>query len=346
MKMNKDLCYKQLAGMILVSFFASTALEAVSTATQPVVIKRNVQRLPATQRLNKTLTSTVKPLAKLEDWRFSPKALQLEMTLSAASKPHYFYLTQPSRIVVDLPDTKLGHVSTRENYSGTIQSVRVAQLKTGVTRIVMDLAPGTFLDPKQVQLQPVSSNNPTHWVLRPLITSYRSPSPSRDYPPKSTNPQSTTIAPQPPNTKPLSTGLSQPPQPPNSHPLSTGLSTSPQPPNSQPSSTGLSNSQQSPNFSVPPPLTSLPSTNSNNQQLPFVSVPPLSRNTSSEVPTSKLPASSLLPPASFSNQPGNSSNTPSMSAPNFPVLTVPSNTPSSSDSNVINFGQPLPSSTN
>ena len=72
-----------------------------------------------------------------------------------------------------MPATKLGYVPTKQNYSGPIQSIRVSQLKAGTTRIVMDLAPGSVLDPHQVQLQPVSWQNPTRWVLRPLITSER-----------------------------------------------------------------------------------------------------------------------------------------------------------------------------
>ena len=109
------------------------------------------------------------PSAKLEDWRFYPEASQLEINLSAGTTPNYFYLAQPPRIVVDLPNTKLGYVSTQQNYSGAIQKIRVSQLKANVTRIVLDLAPGTVFTPNQVQLQPLSQQNTTRWVLRPFI---------------------------------------------------------------------------------------------------------------------------------------------------------------------------------
>lgn len=303
--------YKQLSGMILLSFCAAMTLETVSSAAQPVTTKSNLHRLPATQKIQ-TVSSPAKSLARLENWRFSPEALQLEMTLSAASHPHYFYLAQPSRIVVDLPATKLGHVPTRQNYSGKIQSIRVSQLKTGVTRIVMDLAPGTFVDPKQVKLQPISSRNSTQWVLRPLIASSHSLSASGNHPPKQDNSPSATLAPQPPSNQPLSRGIYNAPQPPSNQ----GIHDTPQQPND--SANGL----QSPNFSVPPPLTNLPPTNFNNQQLPMISVPPLSRNNASQ-----SPSSSLLPPANFPNQPGNPSSTPPVSTPNFPVPNVPNYPP-------------------
>ncbi|PMB21539.1 AMIN domain-containing protein [Fischerella thermalis] len=115
--------------------------------------------------------SNAETVSKLEDWRFDPEALQLEIILSAPSQPRYFFLSQPSRIVVDLPRTKLGYVSTQQNFSGAIKSIRVSQFNADVTRIVMDLMPGTFINPNQVQLQPVSPENPTRWVLSPVTVS-------------------------------------------------------------------------------------------------------------------------------------------------------------------------------
>ena len=116
-----------------------------------------------------TNSSTAAPRGQLEDWRFYPQNSELEISLSTPSRPQYFYLSQPPRIVVDLPDTKLGNVSVKQDYNGAIQRIRVSQLNEDVTRIVMDLAPGTFFDRNRVQLQPVSPQNPTRWVFRPLI---------------------------------------------------------------------------------------------------------------------------------------------------------------------------------
>jgi AMIN domain len=109
-------------------------------------------------------------VAKLNKWQFNPKSQQLEITLSAATKPEYFYLPQPPRLVVDLPNTQLGNVDTQKNYPGTIQRIRVSQFSPNITRIVIDLEPGSFADANQVQLQPISPNNPTRWVLRPVIS--------------------------------------------------------------------------------------------------------------------------------------------------------------------------------
>jgi AMIN domain len=140
--------------------------------------------------------------AQLQEWRFFPEVAQLEFTLSAASQPKLLYLRQPERLVIDIPGTKLGFVSTRQDYNGAIQRIRLSQLNASVTRIVMDLAPGTTFNPNQVLLQSVSSNR---WVLRPLLTSYNPNGipggyfpnqPNNNYPPA-------TYAPQPQNNLPI-----------------------------------------------------------------------------------------------------------------------------------------------
>ncbi|MEH2013600.1 AMIN domain-containing protein [Nostoc sp.] len=217
---------KQLFSISLFGFCAAIALETCTTGATPVV--------------------------KLDNWRFSPKTQQLEITLSAGTTPHYFYLAQPSRLVVDLPNTKLGKVTTQQNYSGAIKSIRVSQLNANDTRIVLDLAPGTVLNPKRVQLQPVSRKNSTRWVLRPVISGK-------------------TTAVKPRNSPPSPKKLPQTPQkPPSNLPVTT-------------------TNQQPPLLTVPPPSNQLPPTITINSGQPLVTVPPLSPNTSSQQPALILP---------------------------------------------------------
>jgi hypothetical protein len=248
---------KQLFNISLLSFCAAIALETCTTAATPG--------------------------AKLDNWSFSPKTQQLEITLSAATTPHYFYLAQPSRLVVDLPNTKLGKVSTQQNYSGAIKSIRVSQLNANDTRIVLDLAPGILLNPKQVRLQPVSRKNSTRWVLRPVISGK-------------------TTAVKPGNYPPSLKKQSQTPykysQPPSNLPVTT---------------TNL----QAPLLTVPPISNELPSTITTNSGQPIVTVPPLAPNTSSQQPAL------ILPPASFPNQSGNLNNVPPSGTSVFPVPTIP-----------------------
>jgi N-acetylmuramoyl-L-alanine amidase len=106
------------------------------------------------------------PTAELNNWRYNLETQQLEITLSAGVTPGYFYLPQPPRLVVDFPNTKLGNVSTRENYPGKIQRIRFSQLTPNVTRIVFDLTPETPLD----QLQLLPQQNHTRWSLHPYVS--------------------------------------------------------------------------------------------------------------------------------------------------------------------------------
>lgn len=205
-----------------------------------------------------TCTTAATPVAKLDNWRFSPKTQQLEINLSAGTTPRYFYLAQPSRLVVDLPNTKLGKVTTQQNYSGAIKSIRVSQLNANDTRIVLDLAPGTTFNPKQVQLQPVSRKNSTRWVLRPVSSGK-------------------TTAAKPGNSAPSPKKQPQTPyksQPPSNLPVTT---------------TNL----QAPLLTVPPISNDLPTTITNNSGQPFVTVPPLNPNTSSQQPALILPPPSF-----------------------------------------------------
>lgn len=277
--------------------------------------------------------SIAAPRGELEDWRFSPQSAQLEISLSAPSRPQYFYLSQPPRIVVDLPDTKLGNVSIKQDYNGAIQRIRVSQLNEDITRIVMDLAPGTFFDRNRVQLQPISPQNPTRWVFRPLIggngnfLSPRNLSPRNDLPrdaysplqPNNSlyNPQAPRILPPPRSPGNLAPGMYNP------SPFSPGVNTSPP-------------------FTTPRTLPPVNINNGNRRQ-PTVTVPPITNNNRSpQIPNS------VLPPARFPSPLGNFNSPPSIfptPSSNFPAIGTPNNSvnfPNSPDSRVIEFGEPFP----
>ncbi|MGV0103079.1 AMIN domain-containing protein [Nostoc sp. DSM 114160] len=222
---------KQLFSISILSFYAAIALETFTTAATPG--------------------------AKLNNWRFSPKTQQLEINLSAGTTPRYFYLAQPSRLVVDLPNTKLGKVTMQQNYSGAIKSIRVSQLNANDTRIVLDLAAGTIFNPKKVQLQPISRKNSTRWVLRPVISG-----------------KTTAVKP----------GKSAP-----------SAKKQPQALQKPPSNLPVTTYPQSPSLTVTPPSNELPSTITTNSGQPFVTVPALNSNTSSpsQQPASILPPPSF-----------------------------------------------------
>ncbi len=122
--------------------------------------------------------------ARLTNWQFDPSLNQLEVTVDEGTTPRYFLLTQPPRIVLDLPDTELGSVETQQSYTGLVRQIRVSRFQAGVTRIVMDLSPEVVLTPQQVQLQQVGGDalqgrplEGVRWVLRPLISGVQTAAP-------------------------------------------------------------------------------------------------------------------------------------------------------------------------
>lgn len=273
-----------------------------------------------------TNSSIAAPAGKLEDWRFFPQDSQLEISLSAPSRPQYFYLSQPPRIVVDLPGTKLGYVPTQQNYNGAIQKIRVSQFNEDVTRIVMDLAPGTSLDRDRVQLQPDSWQNPTRWLFRPIITANNNFLPSQYQSVGGELPPGATVQ-LPPGAYSPSQQLNTPyiPQPPGMVPVQPSGVLPPLQPAQLPP--GMYNNREqlpsqlppgintsSPSLTAPLPLT--PIRNRNIGQ-PTVTVPPITT-----IPSSPLTPNSVLPPAKFPSPSGNFNSPP----PLFP--TPPANLPS------------------
>lgn len=114
--------------------------------------------------------------ALLAKWRFDPAINQLEVTLDEETTPNYFLLAHPPRLVVELPNTQVGKVASKENYSGVVREIRVGQFQEDVTRIVLELAPEVILAPGLLQLEkakPEQGND--RWLIRPLIASTSAP---------------------------------------------------------------------------------------------------------------------------------------------------------------------------
>ncbi|NES82914.1 MAG: AMIN domain-containing protein [Moorea sp. SIO2B7] len=146
--------------------------------------------------------------AILKGWRFDPRKNQLEFTIEQGTTPNHFLLQEPTRIVVDLPNTELGTDERQQNYSaGVVRQIRVSQFQEGVTRIVLEISPGIILSEQPVLLQQLVADPKANlWVLRPLIsgtrTSRTSTAPTNSPPSRiSTNSTRTTVRVPPLNSK-------------------------------------------------------------------------------------------------------------------------------------------------
>ena len=107
---------------------------------------------------------------ELQNWQFDPQRAELSFTLADTVYPEFFGLTEPTRLVVDIPETEMGDVAPEQFYSGLVRSIRVSQFAPDRVRVVMDLAPGAALSTDQADVQFESSQGQRRWRVPPLGT--------------------------------------------------------------------------------------------------------------------------------------------------------------------------------
>ncbi len=95
-------------------------------------------------------------------WRFDRAQNQLVFTTDEGVQPRAQLISNPTRLVIDLPGIRLGRPTVNQQVGGAIQEIRVGQFENQTTRIVVELAPGYTLDPQQVKFRGLS---PTQWTV-------------------------------------------------------------------------------------------------------------------------------------------------------------------------------------
>lgn len=101
--------------------------------------------------------------AQLQFWRFDPQQNRLEFNTDEGVQPRAQLLSNPTRIVVDLPGTTLGQPTINQAVQGTVRAVRVGQFDAQTTRLVIELAAGYTVDPNAVIVQ---GQTPTNWFVQ------------------------------------------------------------------------------------------------------------------------------------------------------------------------------------
>jgi N-acetylmuramoyl-L-alanine amidase len=101
--------------------------------------------------------------ARLESWRFDANQNKLEINTLGAVQPKAQLVFNPTRLVIDLPETTFGREQLTQQVGGAIRSIRVGQFDQQTTRIVVELTPGYTLDPKQVQFV---GNTGSRWTVQ------------------------------------------------------------------------------------------------------------------------------------------------------------------------------------
>lgn len=73
-----------------------------------------------------------------------------------------FLLSNPNRVVVDLPKVAKKGRTVRTKYRGAVREIRISQVGN-ITRTVIELAPGYGISARNIK---VASDSPRKWYVR------------------------------------------------------------------------------------------------------------------------------------------------------------------------------------
>lgn len=116
--------------------------------------------------------------AKLESWQFNPEQNQLTFSTDESVQPIVQLLSDPTRLVIDLPDTQLERRRTDESFDDPFDEIEIRREDDNVARIVIELDDDYTIDPAQVVVRGTSK---TGWTVQlPTPQSDRERRSSRD----------------------------------------------------------------------------------------------------------------------------------------------------------------------
>ncbi|NBD33890.1 MAG: AMIN domain-containing protein [Cyanobacteria bacterium] len=108
------------------------------------------------------LTAAPAHAGKLTFWRFNEDDNRLLFQTEERVQPRAQLIFNPTRVVIDLPETVLGHSLVNQPVGGAVQEVRVGQFNQQTTRLVVELAPGYTVDPEKVKIR---EQSPQRWSV-------------------------------------------------------------------------------------------------------------------------------------------------------------------------------------
>ncbi|MEL7407710.1 MAG: AMIN domain-containing protein, partial [Cyanobacteria bacterium J06558_2] len=99
---------------------------------------------------------------KILSWEFTAQDNSLVFKTEEGVQPQAELLSNPTRLVIDLPGTTLGRETIKRRYSGTVRGFRIGQPESDTTRIVVEWAPGYSIDADKIEFESVT---PNHWEV-------------------------------------------------------------------------------------------------------------------------------------------------------------------------------------
>ncbi|MGC1307476.1 MAG: N-acetylmuramoyl-L-alanine amidase [Phormidesmis sp.] len=118
--------------------------------------------LPGLALVGALLVALPAEAARLQFWRFDTQENTLTFTTDDSIQPTAQLLSNPTRLVIDLPGTTLLNPEA-QSFDGAIKEVRVGELNAETTRLVVEYNDGYTVDPNQVQVRGESSRQ---WTVQ------------------------------------------------------------------------------------------------------------------------------------------------------------------------------------
>lgn len=109
------------------------------------------------------LVSTPAFAGQLIFWRFDPGQNRLDFKTDEGVQPKAILISNPTRLIIDLPGTKFPNPTVTKMVGTGVRSVRVGQFDDNTTRMVIELEPGYTINPDKVKFRGFS---PTQWGVQ------------------------------------------------------------------------------------------------------------------------------------------------------------------------------------
>ncbi|HIK44815.1 MAG TPA: N-acetylmuramoyl-L-alanine amidase [Leptolyngbyaceae cyanobacterium M65_K2018_010] len=104
-----------------------------------------------------------KATARLQTWQFDTGQNRFMFTTESGVQPQVSLLSNPKRLVIDLPGIITDEAVGDQLIGGAVQAVKVMQADARTTRMVLELAPDYQLDPQQVKVWGLTDHQ---WVVQ------------------------------------------------------------------------------------------------------------------------------------------------------------------------------------
>ncbi|MGL5078650.1 MAG: AMIN domain-containing protein, partial [Waterburya sp.] len=100
---------------------------------------------------------------KIISWEFEEQDNNLVFETDEGVQPEAELLSNPTRLVIDLPGTTLDRETVKESYNGTVRGFRIGQSEPDTSRIVVEFAPGYIVNSDEIEFE---ENSGTEWTVK------------------------------------------------------------------------------------------------------------------------------------------------------------------------------------